>query len=169
MIKWLENLWYHHKAILLITAAVLICGVYLRGQMSSSPEPDYYTAIVSPDYYPDEQLYALQEALRAAGTDRNGDGTVTVQLKTYHVALGADGQDINEIGALDADLSGKVSALFLLADADAFEAATNGILSAAECVPGESCTAISGTGFEGLFAAIRPDHKDADDYTCFLS
>lgn len=168
MKSFFENLWYHHKAIIIIIAAVLICGIYLGIQTFGTPDPDYSVAIVSPKYYPDETLADLEAALRTAGTDRNGDGEVTVRLASFHVALGEDGQDFNEIGALDADLSGKVSGLYLTADPEAFEAATNSIIAAGEFVPSSSFSAIGGPCPEELFAAVRKDHPEADEYAMLL-
>ena len=151
----LENFWYHYKVPVLIAAAILVTGCYLLFQHSAVPAADYEVAVISPAYYSDEQLTALQTALAAAGTDVNGDGKVIVTVHRYHLEIGADGQDSVEIASLDADLVGNRSGLFFLADPSAFEEATNGICRASEAVPCAEIKAFSGEDWKSLFAVVR--------------
>ena len=156
----LENFWYHYKIPILIVAVVLAAGGYLLFQQLSIPAADYEIAVVSPSYYTDEQLAALQDVVAAAGTDVTGDGKIVVNIHYYRLEIGADGQDSTVIGSLDADLVGNRSGLFLLEDPRAFEEATNGLLKGSEAVSGADIRAFSGQPWSGLSAAVR---ENADE------
>ena len=147
----LQNLWYYHKIPILIAVAVLNASIYLHAQSAGVPEADYHIGLVSTAPYSPEQLAAFEEAAVAAGRDQNGDGQVLVHLHIYAVDLesgdAASGYDRFEIiAALDADLVGTVSGIFLLEDPDAFQTASNGLL-AQPFVPWQ----------EGLSLALRSD------------
>ena len=145
------NFWYYYKIPLLVALIVLTAGGYLLLQQIKTDPADYDVAIVSPDYYADEQISALQNFLASAGTDITGDGKIIVTIHRYRLAIGEEGQDISEISALDADLVGKVSGLFILQDPPAFETATNGICRASEAV---SCEALEEIG-SNLYLSVR--------------
>lgn len=151
----LENFWYHYKIPVLIVAACLVTGCYLLFQQAAIPKADYEVAVVSPEYYSDEQLSALQAVIAAAGTDVTGDGQVIVTVHRYCLKIGADGQDSTEIAALDADLVGNRSGLFLLEDPSVFEEATNGICRASEAVPCGDIKAFSEEDWNSLYAVVR--------------
>lgn len=147
----LKNWLWYHKIPLLVAAAVLIVGGYLHLQDRAVPEADYHIGLVSTAPYSPEQLAAFEGAAVAAGRDQNGDGQVLVHLHIYAVDLesgdAASGYDRFEIiAALDADLVGTVSGIFLLEDPDAFQTASNGLL-AQPFVPWQ----------EGLSLALRSD------------
>lgn len=128
-VKKLENFWFYYKNPLLIAlAAVLVLG-YLGLQKASTPEPDYHIGLVRSTPLTDDALLRLEHDFSAAGEDRNGDGQVLVQIHTYYVDLAAASPDDQVVCALDADLIGKVSGLFLMEDAPTLRAVTNGILS----------------------------------------
>ena len=151
IIAKLKNWLWYHKIPLLVAAAVLLVGGYLHFQDRSVPEADYHIGLVSTASYSPEQLAAFQEAAVSAGQDQNGDGQVLVQFHTYPVDLEtgdtASGRDSFEIiAALDADLVGRVSGIFLLEDPEAFQTASNGLL-AQPYVPWQ----------EGLSLALRGD------------
>lgn len=160
----IANLWYYHKTIIILGILILMSGIYLGVQKQSVPKPDYCIAVIEPDYSADSRFQELSAAIQKTGEDRNGDGEITLKLSAYHVVLGAENQDIQEIGALDADLAGKVSCLFLLTDPAGFEAATNGILLEEECIPVRELPALAGIGFDSFFAAVREDHPQAAVY-----
>ena len=142
----LANFWYYHKwhtVIALAAAAILVFAVWPR---SDGRENALNIAIVSPVYYSDESLAALEQAF--AG--RYGDAVVN----DYHIELGAYGQDSVEISLLDKDLITGKSTVFLLADPDAFAEATNGL-------PLKNISKVSdidylkGLGFDDLYYAER--------------
>ena len=155
MKKKIQNFWYYHKTVFLIAVLVAAAGTYLFLQQTKTVKPDYEVAIVSPDYFSPEQLSALADKLGQFGNDCNGDGSVVVNPRVYRVALGMEGQDSNQISALDADLVGNVSGLFLLDDPAVFEEVTNGICKSSEAVPVSGCEELGGHGFDDLFLAVR--------------
>ena len=160
----IANLWYYHKTVIILSVLILIAGVYLGIQKNSVPKPDYNIAIVEPDYSADVNFSALSTAIEQIGEDQNDDGEVTVKIAAFHIVLGAGNQDYNEIGALDADLTGKVSALFLLSDPEGFESAANEILRAEQCIPVRDIPTLAGIGLDDFYAAVREDHPQAPAY-----
>ena len=155
----LQNLWYYHTTLFLIAAVIVAGGVYLFLQQAKTEKSDYEVAIVARDYFSEEQRTALTNDLQKFGEDCNGDGSVFVNLRVYQIALGQEGQDSARIAALDADLVGNVSGLYLLDDPASFEEVTNGICTAAEAVPVSGCEGLKGHGFDELFFSVR---KNAD-------
>ncbi|MBQ3373040.1 MAG: hypothetical protein IJG40_07905 [Oscillospiraceae bacterium] len=153
--KRIQNFWYHYKTAAIIAAVIIAAGVYLVLQQSKTVKPDYEVAIVTPAYITEEQLSSLKDVLQQNGEDCSGDGSVVVNLRVYRIALGQDGQDSAVIGALDADLVGNVSGLFLLDDPGIFEETANGICKASEAVPVSGCEELKGLGFDGLFLSCR--------------
>ena len=151
--KKLENFWFYYKTPLLIAlTAVLILG-YLGVQKYRTVQPDYHIGLVREIPCTDAELRSLQETFTAGGEDLNGDGQVLVQIHTYYVNLADDSENAgirnsDVVQALDADLIGKVSGIFLVEDVEAFQCSTNSLLSGTP-VPMEG----------GLSLCIR---KDAD-------
>lgn len=164
MKKWLENVLYHYGTVLLIAVLVLAAGGYMLFQQNSVPEADYTIGVVCPESLSSEETDRLRQAFEAAAEDVNGDGRAAVQLRVYRAALGSEGQDPTQLGALDADLVGKVSGIFLLSDPAAFDAATGGL-----CTPDlrKFPSLREATGLEFAVAA-RPDHPKAAQYTAML-
>ena len=154
------NFWYYNKTALLIAGVILAFGVYLLLQQSREVQPDYHIAVVSPLTYPDETLASLQAAVEASGEDCNGDGAVMARVHAFRIALGAENQDANQIGALDADLVGSVSGIFFLHDPKAFEETANGICIAQQAVPASGCRSLSSVGLDDLMLSVR---RDADE------
>ncbi len=153
----IQNFWYYYKAVVIIAALIVTAGAYLVLQQTKTEKADYEVAIVSRSYFTEEQLFDLRGKLEAFGADSNLDGSVVVNLRTFRIALGEDGQDSAQISALDADLVGNVSGLFLLDDPVGFEKATNGICRSSEAVPVSECKALNSSSFSGFFLAVRGD------------
>ena len=152
----LKNWWWYHKKAALAAALVAAALLYMGIQNSRTVEPDYHVGLVTMTPYSPEQLADMEQRLCAAGQDQNGDGQVLVQLHTYYVDLADDSPNASHnhyevVMALDADLVGKVSGLFLLSDPEAFQRTTNGLLS-------ETMTAWE----YGLTLARRTDAAEAD-------
>ena len=146
--------WYHHKLVIfaLVVAAVVL---YFTISDSRRADADYHVGLVSATALSPEQISDMEELLCRAGEDRNGDGEILVQLHTYWVDLADDspnaGYDHYEIvAALDGDLVGKVSGIFLLEDPEAFRRITQGVLNGT-VLPWEN----------GLTAALRADADPA--------
>lgn len=152
--KKLENFWFYYKTYVLIGLAVLLAAGYMGVQKLSAPKPDYHIGLVRSVPYTNEELSALEARFHAAGEDINGDGQILVQIHTYYVDLADESPDagVNNaqtVSALDADLIGNVSGIFLLEDAETFRHVTGDIL--ASVIPGFD---------DGLHFALR---KDADN------
>ena len=138
--------WYYNKVILLALAAVAAC-LYMYGVNRSAEEADYHIGIVSAVPYTQEALAQMEDAFSAAGADRNQDGKVLVTLHTYYVDLAdedpnAGYKNYEIVTALDADLIGNTSGIFLLEDPDVFRQITGNILSDRE-IPWTSALAMT--------------------------
>ena len=130
--KWLKNYWYYYKVPTIIAALVLAAGLFLLAQNLGRVEPDYHVGIVTMLPCREETLVQWENHFVQAGTDRNGDGQVVVQLHPYPVDLANPSQNTDTyqvIAQLDADLVGKVSGIFLVEDPEAFQNATNDALA----------------------------------------
>lgn len=126
----LQNFWYYHKIPILIAVAVVIASIYLHAQSAGVPEADYHIGLVSITPRSDEALQALEDAIADAGFDRNGDCQVLIRLHNYPVDLADDSENAGVknhqiVAALDADLIGHTSGLFLLEDPETFQAVTD--------------------------------------------
>lgn len=141
----LQNFWFYNKKHLLVALAVVLVLGYFGLQKRNTTEPDYHIGLVRQIPCTDEELAALEEDFVRAGTDINGDGQVIVKIHTYYLDL-ADAADAQTVQALDADLIGKVSGIFLLEDVKTFRSVTNGILAEGE-IPMDN----------GLFLTVRKD------------
>lgn len=124
----LQNFWFYYKKHLLVALAVLLVAAYLTIQDASAPKPDYHIGLVWAVNCTDEELAALKDIFTTAGRDINGDGQVLVQIHTYYVDL-STGSDADVVQALDADLIGGMSGIFLLEDAATFRRVTDGLVS----------------------------------------
>ena len=132
--KRIENIWFYYKKHILIGLAVVLVLAYLGIQKLNTEKPDYHIGIVRSESLTAEELNTLTTAFTAAGQDLNGDGQVLVQIHTYYADLADDSENagVNNAEtaqALDADLIGKMSGIFLLEDVDTFQSLTNGITS----------------------------------------
>lgn len=147
----LKNWWWYHKKVVLLAIAAGIAGLYILSLNSLTADPDYHIGLVAAAAFSPEQLAQIEDTFCNAGQDLNNDGQILVQLHTYHVDLADDtpnaGYNHYEIAAaLDGDLVGRVSGIFLLEDPEAFQQTTNGVLSDT-VLPWE----------DGLYLAIRSD------------
>ena len=156
MKETIRNFWYYHKLHVIIALTVLLAGSYLFTQ-KETVKPDYDAAVISPAGCTEQQLQMLKAALEQAGEDRTEDGQVSVRIHVYRLTVGADGQNANEIAALDADLVGKVSGLFITGDPTSLEKATNGLLKAADAIPIGTVSRLSECGMEEMFLMLRHD------------
>ena len=153
--KKLENFWFYYKKYLLAALAVLLIAGYLGLQKAAAPEPDYHIGLVQALPCTENQLSAWEARFAEAGEDVNGDGRVLVKIHTYFVDLADDSpnagvDNAQTVSALDADLIGKVSGIFLLEDVDTFREITNDLLEA------------GAAAFEpGLYLTLRKDAASA--------
>ena len=153
--KKLQNFWFYYKIPLLIGLAVIFVLGYFTFQDKHTAAPDYHIGLVRTTPCTDQQLQTLNDTFTAAGLDINGDGTVLVQIHTYYVDLADTAENAgvanaDTVQALDADLIGNVSGIFLLEDVAVFQAVTNNLLS-------NSSTALE----NGLHMTIRKNASAA--------
>lgn len=151
----LKNWWYYYKIPAGILICVLVIVIYFSVQSGKSPEADYHVGLVSTTPRSEEELSALTDGLAAFGEDLNDDGEIRIQLHTYAVDLADSSEyagynNYEIIAALDADLIGKTSGIFLLEDPKAFQSVSNALL-AEPFLPYE----------DGLYLCIRTDAPDA--------
>ena len=152
--KKLQNFWFYYKIPLLVALSAVLVLSYLGIQKRNTMQPDYHIGLVRQIPCTDAALQALKDTFTAAGEDRNGDGQVLVQIHTYYVNLSDDTENAGVrnaevVQALDADLIGGVSGIFLLEDVDTFQRITNNLLSG-------SAVSVE----NGLWLTVR---KDADE------
>lgn len=149
----LKNWWWYNKLHVLIALAAVGVLVYCFVPSKNEINPDYNVAVVTKLPLREEEYSAVVDRLTALGEDVNGDGEVSVHVKAYGVDLenptptGAN-ENYQLVAALDADLVGKVSGLFILDAPELFQRVTDGAL-------GDSMLPFG----DGLYAAVR---KDAD-------
>lgn len=132
----LKNWWWYNKLFVLIGAAAIAVLIYCFMPSKNQENPDYHVAVVTKLPLREEEMTALEERLEAHGRDVNGDGEVLVKLHSYAVDLAdkspnAGSSNYQTVAALDADLVGKVSGLFILEDPETFRQVSNDILSGA--------------------------------------
>lgn len=147
--KKIQNFWFYYKIPFLVGFAVVFVLSYLTIQKHTTVQPDYHIGLVRTVPCTDMELQSLKDTFTAAGQDLNGDGEVLVQIHTYYVNLedpaeNAGVANADTIQALDADLIGNVSGIFLLEDVAAFQTVTNNLLSDS-VIPLE----------EGLYLTVR--------------
>ena len=153
--KKIQNFWFYYKIPFLVGFAVVFVLSYLTIQKHTTVQPDYHIGLVRTVPCTDMELQGLKDTFTAAGQDLNGDGTVLVQIHTYYVNLedpaeNAGVANADTIQALDADLIGNVSGIFLLEDVAAFQTVTNNLLSDT-----------SATLENGLYMTIRKNASSA--------
>lgn len=126
----LNNFWFYYKKHLLIGFLAVLAAGYLAIQHVGSPEPDYHIALVQSIPCTEAYLQELEDIFASLGKDVNGDGTVLVQIHTYYADLADESENagVNNaqtVAALDADLVGGVSSIFLLENAEVFFSIVN--------------------------------------------
>lgn len=129
----LKNFWYYHKYHLLIALAALALILYSFAP-SAGHKADYHIGIVTDLLCPEERLAGIERRILAAAADINGDGEILISLHPFTVDFqnkdpNAGYNNYEKVAALDADLSGKVSRLYLLEDPAGFQQATDGLLA----------------------------------------
>ena len=145
----IKNWWWYHKFHVLIGVLALAVVIYSFAQNAGKPEADYDVALLLAQPCPEEYLNELPATLAAAGIDTNSDGEVLVELHTYFVDLAdedenAGAMNYEKIAALDADLIGKTSGLFLTDSPDALMNVTNSNFTDA-------------IAFDGYWLCVRTD------------
>lgn len=150
----LKNFWYYYKIPVIIGILVLGVGIYLGAQKAATPKADYHIGLISTTPRSDAQLAVLTDGFAAQGEDLNSDGQVLVQLHPYSVDLAdedpnAGVKNAEKVAALDADLIGKMSGIFLTEDPETLQTVTGGMFMEPFPVYGD-----------GLYLCVRNDAED---------
>lgn len=115
--KW----WFVVGAVILWIAGSMIWNVLGIGRV----KPDYIFAYVGNYALPDECAKVLERELTTLGTDVNGDGKVTVELRQYTLLNGNDEDSMYYAYASDitlvADITEGESYFFILEDPVSFQ------------------------------------------------
>lgn len=164
--KKIINFWFYNKTMVLVLAVSLLFLGYMEFQYFRSEHEDYDIAVVQKGGLTQDETDNLTALLESFGQDLNGDAKVIASLHIYPISLGVDGEAPEDVGALDADLVGKVSGIFLLEDPAAFMNATSGVQDTTDAVP-VSDTVLAGTGLDSLYLYIRKDLTNSAYYTLY--
>ena len=109
VMNWLRYhwLWLVIGAVLLTVGGTMLWNILGIGKV----RPDYVFAYVGRETISDEQAAVLEEAFAALGTDVNGDGKVTVELRRYTTRHSGDTETVLYYNqATDAKLIADVTA-----------------------------------------------------------
>ena len=121
------NWWYYNWGLVAAAAVLVVAVIYVVHGLTTTIDPDYNVAVVTPDTLPDSSALQLQQVLESYGVDRNGDGAVVVSLNVYTWSADASLTDMNSqmAGAtrMNTDLSNGDSGIWILADPEGFEEA----------------------------------------------
>lgn len=164
-----KNWWWYHKIQVGIAGAVLLALIYMGMQNRKIVPEDYAVALICSEYHSDEEIQALQNMLAGFGEDRNGDGTVTVEVRRYWLDLTGQTEtgDSNAIAALDADLAGRKSGLLLMGDPEALRKNSQAVGN--PCLPCGGNPHFEGIGLGHLSAAPRAGHPEEAAYQALLN
>ena len=143
----MKNFWYYHKFHVLIAVVALAIVIASVVPAAKKDEADFCLGIVSSQYYDDEDIAALKEALSLIYG--------SADVRVYHLELGAEGQDSAVVSALDLDIIAKTSRAFLLEDWETFREVTGFEMS--DPVPAEEMDCFKNTPFETLSYVSRLD------------
>ena len=89
--------WFHYHWMWLLVGAVLVLmfGTMLWNILGiGRVKPDYTVACVTKEPLSEEHAASLAQALGALGTDVNGDGKVTVEIRRYAVNRSGDAETV---------------------------------------------------------------------------
>lgn len=120
----LSNFWFYYKVHVIVAVLVIWIGFDLVKGIVTRVDYDYSVAIVTENVFYEDELACLKGILEENGKDRNGNGTVDVELLVYTLPQGegvnpqttaagqtklmADMQTGNSMIFLHSDLLGEV-------------------------------------------------------------
>ena len=87
--KW-QNLWYHHKWLLLFLAFLTVLALVFLHQTVTKDDPDYEMIVVTELAILPSEQEALEAYLAACGTDVDGDGKVEVSIVNLTPSYASD-------------------------------------------------------------------------------
>jgi len=81
--KWIVNFWYYNKWFVLVGAVFLVLIVIATVQFFKKSEPDVSIMYAGPSIVSDEDCQKMIKFSRDLFADVNGDGKVSVNMKTF--------------------------------------------------------------------------------------
>ncbi|MCR5088472.1 MAG: hypothetical protein K6C08_03030 [Oscillospiraceae bacterium] len=155
--------WWYHRTHVMIAVAVLAVVLYSFLPNLLAPKADYGLAVISTASCPEEPLKAITERFEELADDVNADGMILIETNVYTADLSGQTEGIlnyQAASALDADLVGKMSSLFLLDNPSGFM--ENTAVSVASPVSCKDVPALSALPLpEGWYFTVRSDSSAA--------
>lgn len=93
--KWLDNIWYHYKAAILITAFFSFVIIFGFAQCMTKTEPDYKVLLCVNKYVSPQVRSAMEIYLEQYAEDVNGDGKVDVYVVDCSAGTDLDSYNAN--------------------------------------------------------------------------
>lgn len=90
--EWLENIWYHHKWIIIFAGLMILFLLISVGQIASNSGADVSILHVGPMYISPEAQNRIEATLKDFSQDYNGDGEFMVGILDITVDKIGDGQ-----------------------------------------------------------------------------
>lgn len=172
--------WFYYKIPVCIAIVVFLVGLDMLITSRQMVKADYSIALVSTDLYTDEEVEAIENRFQLLADDINQDGKIKVDVRYYQVNVSgeeSENYDAIMVSKLEADLAGRVSGMFLLANPEGFQMNSQmlGPLDGSIpeeavmdldviTIPSDMLPGLSEVGHEKLYLGIRPDHPGAADY-----
>ena len=164
--KW-SNWWTYHWVTVLVVSLIVAFFVFLATEFITRDRPDYKLAFVGANAL-SVDIEELQDELEAFGEDLNGDGTVSVQIRTYLVDSETS-HFSSEMIPFVGDVETGNSTIFILEDPEWF-LENYGITSEADTYWWSECPALSHIDLYGEYAiALRTTEDMSEDYEIDLS
>ena len=149
----IKNWWLYHWYLVLIAIGAAALIVVICVEWIFVTRPDYRIAYVSRAPLSVEPEL-LSEALEKLANDRNGDGEIEVQIKSYYIDESSAAYE-SDIVALGGDVSVENSEIYLVDDVQWF-AGQYGIFAEEDAVYWQDCPALTAIDPDAeLYVALR--------------
>ena len=89
--KWLENYWYHYQWSTIIVGVLVVFAIVVAVQFATRVSYDFYIGYVGPEYVDVITFDPIDQEIKSAVGDLNGDGEANIGYKAY--ILGSAAQD----------------------------------------------------------------------------
>ncbi len=164
--KW-NNWWTYHWVTVLVVFLIVAFFVFLAAEFITRERPDYKIAFVGSNPLAVD-IEELQTELEAFGEDLNGDGKVSVQIRSYLVD-GETSHFSSEMIPFVGDVETGHSTIFILESPEWF-LERYGITSEADTYWWSECPVLSHIDLYGEYAiALRTTEDMSEDYEIDLS
>lgn len=113
------NWWHYHWVYVALIAAAVFATVFFVWQRVREVEPDYIVTVVGRNDPDTAFLEELEQKLTALAVDENGDGRVSVRVKSIWLDLHYDGMDAEKLRLMNSSQD-KLNADFYLCESSIF-------------------------------------------------